>query len=81
MVLTSQDSGKYLTKKWHSERQKALLDQRDFTDAELAWLEVTAEPTIGVGNPELYEIPFQPLDPNTESKGKKLDIRNDPRIG
>ena len=81
MVTTSQDNGKYLTKKWHSERAKALIDQRDFTTEELAWLEVTNEPTIGLGNPEIYKVPFNPIDPNTESKGKKLDIRDDPRIG
>ena len=81
MVQTSQGDGKYLTKKWHEDREKALLDQRDFTDAELAWLEVTDEPTIGVQNPDLYKVPVIPVDPNTETKGKKLDIRDDPRIG
>lgn len=79
--MTSQDSGKYLTKKWHEDRDKALLDQRDFTAEELAWLEVTGEPTIGVGNPDLYKVPVEPLDPNTESEGRKVDIRDDPRIG
>jgi hypothetical protein len=75
LVLTSQDCGKYLTKTWQAERQKALMDQRDYTAAELAWLEVTNEPTIGLDNPDVYKIPFEPLDPNTESGGKKLDIR------
>lgn len=81
MVLTSQDDGKYLTKTWHAEREKALRDQRDFTDEELAWLEVTDEPTIGVGNPDVYKVPVVPIDPNTETGGKKLDLRDDPRIG
>jgi hypothetical protein len=81
MVLTSQDSGKYLTKKWHTERADAMKDKRDYTDAEEEWLEITAEPTIGLDNPDVYEVPFSPIDPNQESKGRKLDIRDDPRIG
>ncbi len=81
MVTTSQDNGKYLTKKWHEDRAKALIDQRDFTDEELAWLEVTNEPTIGLDNPDLYKVPFDPVDPNTARKGKKFDLRDDPRYG
>lgn len=81
MVLTSQDNGKYLTKKWQSEREDALKDKRDYTTAEQAWLEVTDEPTIGLGNPDVYKVPFDPIDPNTGTKGKKFDIRDDPRIG
>lgn len=81
MVLTSQDSGKYLTKKWHRERADAMIDKRDYTDAEQAWLEVTGEPTIGLDNPDVYKVPFDPIDPNTATGGKKLDIRNDPKIG
>ena len=81
MVLTSQDQGKYLTKKWHEDRAKALLDQRDFTSDELAWLEVTDEPTIGVHNPDNFKVPIDPVDPNTPRKGKKYDLREDPRFG
>ena len=81
MVQTSVGVGKYLTKKWHEERAKALIDQRDFTDEELVWLEVTNEPTIGLDNPEIYKVPFDPIDPNTPTKGKKFDLREDPRYG
>ena len=81
MVLTTQDCGKYLTKKWHRERADALIDKRDYTDAEQAWLEVTDEPTIGLDNPDVYEVPFNPLDPNQKTSGRKYDIRKDPRIG
>lgn len=81
MVLTSQDQGKYLTKRWHEMRAKALKDQRDFTAAELAWLEVTNEPTIGPDNPDIYKVTIDPVDPNTTRRSKKYDLRDDPRFG
>ena len=81
MVTTTQDDGKYLTKTWQTMREKALLDQGDFTDEELEWLEVTDEPTIGAHYPKNFEVPYNPVDPNARSIGKKLNLLDDPKHG
>lgn len=79
MVLSSQNSGKYLTKTWQRERERALMDASKFTSAELDYLEVTN--TGGVdGQGQMIEglnfVETTPVDPLTSSK--RLDLRKIP---
>ena len=73
-MLTTANSGKYLTKRWNEMRERALVDRYQFTDDELAWLEVGAdEGIVSPNNPETFAIQTQPIDPFTESR--TIDMR------
>ncbi len=81
MVLTTQNSGKYLSKKWHEMREKALTKGREgFTDEELEYLEVPDAPTVSPNDPEVFMIETDPVDPG-DGQVKKVDIRERPGKG
>lgn len=71
-MLTSQNCGKFLSKKWVDERTKAMQDSDD-TDQE--WLELTDEQIGGVYNDDTYKIYNAPIDSETERI--KYDIRDE----
>jgi hypothetical protein len=74
MPVSTDNSGKYLTKTWQEMRQRADQDPTQFTAQELAWLEITATPVpTGQLNPEMYQVEVQPLD--TRGEKKIVDIR------
>ena len=79
MPLSTDNDGKYMTRKWNEDRAKALVYPSHFTAVELAWLEVTATTDTGAFNPDLYMIETHPDDSRTEST--KYDIRKRPEVG
>lgn len=85
MVLTKQNTGKYLTKEWNDpnrERQQCLYDSRQFSATEREYYEVT---DTGIFDGKYYQvdefckIETSPVDTNTEPK--PFDIRKKPEVG
>ena len=77
-MLTSRTC-KELYGEFERQRCEALKDSSGFVaageDYSLEDLEITSEGG-GVNDPETYLIDTQPVDPNTDSKPDKIDIRN-----
>ena len=61
--------------RWHKMRERAMIDRTQFTEEELAWLEVSDDQGLGALNPENYKADTVPLDPITSPRMR--DIRND----
>lgn len=85
MVLSKQNSGKYLTKEWNDpdrERQQCLYDSRSFTQAEKDFYEVTDTGIfdgLGYQLDDAMEIETSPIDILTTVK--KIDHRDKPEVG
>lgn len=87
MVLSKQNTGKYLTKEWNDpdrERQECLYDQRGFSTEEREYYEVTGtSPTDGLGyqlDDAFSHVLTAPLDPvNTDIE--EYDWRDRPEVG
>jgi hypothetical protein len=87
MVLSKQNTGKYLTKEWNDpdrERQQCLYDQRNFTTDERTYYAVTGTGiNDGLGymvDDALANLRTEPLDPiNTDTK--TYDQRDKPEVG
>ena len=80
-MLTSQGSGKILSRKWAEEREKAAHDSRGYTTAELAYLDIVAGTSVDGGadtRGENLTIDTQPVDPETYPRKKAIDIRKLP---
>jgi hypothetical protein len=71
MVLSTMNHGKYLSARWHRDRQSALEDPTACTAEELAYYEVDAFPRLPCAMDN--EIETTPLDPSTEPK--TMDLR------
>lgn len=76
-MLSSQNDGKYLSKRWAELRAQALTNPEDFTAWELEWLEISPgtprEPTD-----ETFLIDTSPVDPQTPVRRRVIDIRTLP---
>lgn len=73
-MLSTQDSGKYLTKEWNDpdrERQACINDSRDFSAVDQTFYEVT---NTGVFDGTGYQ-----LDENLKMDNTPVDIRTTPR--
>lgn len=72
---------KWLYGEFERQRNEALKDSSGFAasgeDYSLEDLEITIEGG-GVNDPETYLIDSQPVDPNTDAKPDKIDIRTLP---
>jgi len=85
MVLSTQNSGKYLTKDWNDPdggRQRCLYDQRKFTTAERAYYEVTGtgiHDGLGYQVDDACDTRTSPIDPKTRSA--PVDQRDKPEVG
>ena len=78
MVLTSSNSGKYLSKRWNEQRAKAFEDRTGFTTEELTWLEITSDQGTGEFDKTNFTTESQPIDVNAPlgpPKSKTFDIR------
>ena len=73
MVQSSRNGGKYLSKRWERERQRAVRDPSAFSDIELSWLEVTRV-NVSEHDPTIYEAETTPIDPLT--RPRRIDIRD-----
>jgi len=73
MVLTSQNSGKYLLRSYHEKRAEALVDPSRFTTDELARLDMSDALTVSESDDRIFQVSTQPIDPLTPSR--KIDIR------
>lgn len=72
-MLCSQNSGKYLSGKWHRDRQAAMRDTDKFTAAELSFLEIDTTTLPGpLGELDDYEN-------NMNMRTDPVDILNERR--
>jgi hypothetical protein len=78
-MLSTANEGKWFTKKWNHERQRALIDRDEFDSDELAWLEIDSNEGQGAHDPDTWKVTTSPLDPETATT--KYDARNRPRRG
>lgn len=78
-MLSSQDSGKYLSGKWHRERDRAMRDGSVTGDYSQSQLELSDHDVSGVHSKETYETETTPIDPLTSARAR--DIRDIPERG
>jgi len=78
-MLSSQDSGKYLSGKWHRERNCAMRDGLVAGDYSQSQLELSDHDVSGVHSNETYETETTPIDPLTSARAR--DIRDIPERG
>lgn len=82
MVLSERNGGKYLSNRWHEERERAHQRPEDYTDAEKEWLEIpSTEP--GTHNPDRFEVDTMPIggNPFREPRIRRYDLRDRPGAG
>jgi len=79
MTLSLQNSGKYLSRTWHRNRGRALVDRTRFDDDELAYLEIGESEGRGVWNDDTYMVETAPAEPSTPKE--KIDVRKRPECG
>jgi hypothetical protein len=79
MTLTTQNSGKYLTKRWHEARAKAIEDRTQFSAEELEWLELSPDDGWGKFNKDNFKMMTQPID--QFGTPKTYDIRTRDECG
>lgn len=80
-MLTTQNQGKYLSQEWIEQRNRALENRDNFSDAELTWLEITGDEGTGKYQDRTYLISTTPLDPDTAPVSESIDIRQRPECG
>ena len=81
MVLNGRGTQKFLTKSFEEDRQKALENRNRYTDAELEYLEITADQGRGRTDYRKYQMKqWIPLSVSIRSR-KKIDLRERPQIG
>ena len=80
-MLSSRNSGKYLSGRWAEDREKCAQDRTGFTSAEQAYLEVTGQ-AFGMGDrqriDETFTMDSQPLDPEDKPNVNAIDVRKLP---
>jgi hypothetical protein len=84
MVLSSRNSGKYLSGAWARERELCARNKDNFSPAEQAYLEVGdgfAAKGNGDAIEETMKIDTMPLDPLTYPRKNAIDIRQLPQMG
>jgi len=80
-LLTSQGSGKILSGRWAAERERAAQDSRGYSADQLAYLDIIPGTSVdgkAMDRGDNLTIDTQPIDPNTPSKRKAIDIRTLP---
>jgi hypothetical protein len=75
MVLTKDNSGKYLTKEFHDKFAQGVIDRNTLTAQEIVWTGLPADLGNGKENPDNFKIQSQPIDTFTEAT-KTLDLRH-----
>ena len=78
-MLSSANSGKYLSAEWARTRAEGMADRTSITADERAWTELTD--TDGTMLEDSYKIDTAPIDPLTEPKTDAIDIRTNPKRG
>ena len=76
-MLTSQNTGKYLTRKYERERERCAQNKDAFTAAEQAFYDISGQ-SPGMGDRERMEETFKmdtcPIDPLSDPR--EIDIRD-----
>ena len=84
-MLSTQNSGKYLTREWNDpdgERQRCLHDMRPFSAAERAYYEVNGtgiNDGLGYQLDDALIVDTSPVDPKT--RPQRFDTRDLPEVG
>jgi hypothetical protein len=85
MVLSKQNTGKYLTKEWNEpdrERQRCLYDMRNFSPEECAYYEVYGtgiNDGLGYQLDDAMIMDNSPVDIRTNPR--RIDHRDKPEVG
>ncbi len=81
-MLTSQNTGKYLTRTYERERELCARDKTQYTVTEQAFYDISGQ-SPGMGDRDRMEETFKmetcPIDPLTSPK--PFDIRSKPEVG
>lgn len=81
-MLTSQNTGKYLTRTYEEERERCAQNKDEFTSSEQAFYDISGQ-SPGMGDRERMEETFKvcntPVDILTESR--EIDQRDKPEVG
>ena len=80
MVLSSQNSGKYMNRRVERERQRALRTRTGYTTEQLSYMDISGSEGLGRYNTIHYEVesvPVSPQNPLFARERKKLDIRTE----
>ena len=80
-MLTSENSGKYLSRKYAEERERCARDKSQFTAAQQEFLEISTLPHSGEADKDYEALKFYSSPVDVRSNRKRLDIRNDPAVG
>ena len=78
-MLSSRGSGKYLSNRWHRDRDSAMRGTGTSGEYSQAELELSDYDVGGRYFKETFEIETHPIDPITEPKTR--DIRDNPKRG
>ena len=78
-MLSSANSGKYLSAEWACTRAEGMADRTSITADERTWTELAD--TDGTMLEDSYKIDTVPIDPLTEPKKDAIDIRTNPKRG
>lgn len=80
MVLSTRNSGKYMSRRRQEERNHALRNREGYTASQLSYLDITGADGGGQFDPYKYKIDTQPVPPETPLKVnpvRRLDIRTE----
>jgi len=80
-MLTSENSGKYLSKRYAEERERCARDKTQFTAAEQAFLEVSSTPHNGEADKQREAFKYCSSPADTRTNSRTLDVRDRPEVG
>jgi hypothetical protein len=81
MVLSSRNSGKYLSAEWAREREQCARNKDNYTVEQQAFYEISGSMGHGDNNEETFKVDSCPVDPLTSVKKGVVDIRLLPQMG
>lgn len=78
-MLSSRNSGKYLSKEWAKERERCAHDRDNFTPAEQEYLEVTGQ-AHGMGDRDRIDenLTIDTTPVASDSPSRTYDVRKEP---
>lgn len=80
-MLSSHNSGKYLSAQWAREREQCARNKNNYTPEQQAYYEITGSMGHGDAFEDTMKIDTQPVDSNTSPRVKAIDIRLLPQMG
>jgi hypothetical protein len=81
MVLSSKNSGKYLSGEYAREREQCARNKDQYTAEQQAFYGITGSMGHGDRDEETFKVDSIPVDPLTPKKKNVIDIRTLPQMG